>query len=62
MILLVEMWNQGKYEVSFKVQKDIEEFLKTNIMNKGEHMEAAVDLIASLFKEYQGVKIVVKSS
>jgi hypothetical protein len=32
------MWNQGKYEVSFKVQKDIEEFVKTNIIAKGEYM------------------------
>ena len=31
-------------------------------MNKGEYLEAAVDLITSLFKEYQGVKLVVKSS
>jgi|LakMenEpi03Aug12_release.lakeMendotaPanAssembly.Ray.scaffolds.fasta_scaffold4311743_1 hypothetical protein len=38
MMLLVEMWNQGKYEVSFKVQKDIEEFVKTNIIAKGEYM------------------------
>ncbi len=35
MMLLVEMWNQGKYEVSFKIQKEFEDFLKTNIMSKG---------------------------
>ena len=56
------MWNQGKYEVSFKLQKEIEDFLKTNLLNKGEYIEAAIDLIASLFKEYQGIKIVVKCS
>jgi hypothetical protein len=32
------MWNQGKYEVSFKIQKEFEDFLKTNLQAKGEFL------------------------
>jgi hypothetical protein len=31
-------------------------------MAKGENMEAAIDIISSLFKEYQGVKLIIKNS
>lgn len=60
--MVIELSNNGKYSLSPKVVKDLQDFLKECLSQNGEFLEAAVDTISHLFRSYEGCKIVVGSS
>jgi len=47
------MANHGHYEISTKVIKQLHQFLGLHLKSKGEELEAAVDIIAHLFRSAQ---------
>ena len=49
-MLLVDMHAGGNYQLTQKLVKHLHEFLNENIRQKGEFVEAAVDIIAHLFQ------------
>ena len=53
------MFNNGHYELSHKITKQIQAFLGSSLNGKGEELEAAIDIIAHLFRSPQGCKLVM---